>query len=196
MNALDIILVAPLVWGIYKGYKKGLILEVATLIALILGIWGAIHFSNWTYIYLSQWLTLEDSILKIISFAITFVLIILGVHLLGKAIEKIVSMVSLNFVNKFTGAIFGLTKYALILGTCLYVVEMVNENIEFVPENTRENSILYNPSIDMIEKTIPSIKSLWDQHYPSAKTPLDSASTPGSTLPSRYSSIAPPPVEI
>ena len=46
MNFIDIILIIPIIWFIYKGFKKGFIIEIASLIALFLGIYVAIHFSG------------------------------------------------------------------------------------------------------------------------------------------------------
>ena len=44
VNYLDIIFIVPLIWAGFRGFKKGLIIEVSTLIAFGLGIWGGIHF--------------------------------------------------------------------------------------------------------------------------------------------------------
>ncbi len=48
MNYIDLIIAIPLVWGVFVGFKNGLIIEVASLAALLLGIFGAIHFSDLT----------------------------------------------------------------------------------------------------------------------------------------------------
>jgi membrane protein required for colicin V production len=45
MNTLDIILAAILLFGLVRGFMKGLFVELATLVALLLGVYGAIHFS-------------------------------------------------------------------------------------------------------------------------------------------------------
>ncbi len=48
MNYIDIILLILLAWGLISGLKNGLVHEVASLAALILGVVGAIHFSDFT----------------------------------------------------------------------------------------------------------------------------------------------------
>jgi len=52
MNVLDIILGALLLFGLVRGFMKGLFVEVASLVALIAGVYGAIHFSSFTAILL------------------------------------------------------------------------------------------------------------------------------------------------
>ena len=44
MNYLDIVLVVLLILSAINGFSKGFVEELAGLIALILGIWAAIHF--------------------------------------------------------------------------------------------------------------------------------------------------------
>ena len=43
---LDIIFLILFGWAAYNGFKKGFILQVASLAALFLGIYGAIKFSG------------------------------------------------------------------------------------------------------------------------------------------------------
>ena len=52
MNWLDIVLAIPLLWFMYKGFRNGLIIELASLAALILGIYVALHFSFYVKDYL------------------------------------------------------------------------------------------------------------------------------------------------
>jgi len=48
VNTLDIILAVPLLYGLYKGFTRGLIVEIASLVGLVLGIYGGVHFSQKT----------------------------------------------------------------------------------------------------------------------------------------------------
>ena len=90
MNYLDIILAIALLWGLYKGISKGIVKELAALIALIAGIYGAVHFADNIHPYLKEQFAIESSFLPIVSFAITFIVIVLAVKLVGFIIDKIV----------------------------------------------------------------------------------------------------------
>ena len=81
MSFLDIIIGILLVWGLYKGLKNGLFVELASLIALIAGIYGAIHFSYITGDYLAEQFDWSDQYLKIAAFLVTFFAIIIVVNL-------------------------------------------------------------------------------------------------------------------
>ena len=101
MNYLDIIIALPLLWGAYKGFTKGLIIEAASLAALLLGIYGAIKFSGITSDFLVEKCNFSSQYLHIISFAITFILIVIAVHFIARLINKLVKAVALGFVNNF-----------------------------------------------------------------------------------------------
>ena len=48
MNYFDYLLLLPLVYGLYRGFTKGLIIELASLVALIAGVYGAMYLSSFT----------------------------------------------------------------------------------------------------------------------------------------------------
>ena len=60
MNYIDIILGLLLIFSAIGGFKNGLIAEIASLAALILGIWGAIHFSDNTTELLIKYFDLKS----------------------------------------------------------------------------------------------------------------------------------------
>ena len=82
MNWLDIILILLLAGGLISGFRNGIIGEIATLAALILGVWGAIKFSWWTAELLIQW-GITSANMPIISFIVTFVIIVVVIQLLA-----------------------------------------------------------------------------------------------------------------
>tara|TARA_R110002051_G_scaffold95735_3_gene165763 strand:- start:9563 stop:10054 length:492 start_codon:yes stop_codon:yes gene_type:complete len=145
MNFLDIILGLLLAWGLYKGFKNGLFLELASLIALVIGIYGAIHFSYITGDYLSKNMEWDEQYMKIASFIITFIIIVIIVHLLGKLLTKIADFAMLGIVNKIAGGIFGALKVAVILGALLIFFDGMDTRFNFINQETKEESKLYNP---------------------------------------------------
>ena len=149
MSFLDIVLGILLIWGLFKGLKNGLFVELASLVALIAGIYGSIHFSYIAGDYLSQYMDWNSRYIKIASFLITFIAIVLIVHLAGKFLTKIADFAMLGLLNKIAGAIFGALKVAVILGALLIFFEKATASFKFVNESTRQDSILYQPVRDI-----------------------------------------------
>ena len=145
MSFLDIVLGILLVWGLYKGLKNGLFVEIASLVALIAGIYGAIHFSYIAGNYLSQNVEWNERYVKIASFLITFIVLVIVVHLAGKFLTKIADFAMLGILNKIAGAIFGALKVAVILGAILIFFDKATKSFKFINESTKQESIFYEP---------------------------------------------------
>ncbi|MEW2920474.1 CvpA family protein [Muricauda sp. ANG21] len=145
MSFLDIVLGILLVWGLYKGLKNGLFVEVASLVALIAGIYGAIHFSYITGDYLAERLNWSDQYIKLTAFLITFFAIILLVNFAGKFLTKIADFAMLGLLNKIAGGIFGALKVAIILGAMLIFFERLATPLNLINEETKKQSVFYEP---------------------------------------------------
>ena len=157
MNYLDVVFIVPLIWAGFRGFKKGLIIEVSALIAFGLGRWGGIHFSDFVAELLAD--SIESKYVPLVSFAITFILIVAAIFVLGKMLEKAVNLVQLKLVNKVTGAVFGVAKIVLVISVLLVIVNSFDEKANIVPKDLKENSLLYQPLSDVSLKVIPALQS-------------------------------------
>ncbi|MBU2949887.1 CvpA family protein [Tamlana agarivorans] len=157
MGVIDIVLGALILFGLVRGFLKGLFVEVASLIALIAGVYGAIHFSNYAADLLQEYTKWEEQTINIVAFAITFVVIVLTIGLAGKALTKLANFAALGIVNKLLGGIFGALKIALILSVILNIFDRVNHTLTFLEEDTVKDSILYEPVKSIVPLIYPSI---------------------------------------
>jgi membrane protein required for colicin V production len=153
MNILDIILGALILFGLIRGLSKGLFVEVASVIALIAGVFGAIHFSDFASNFLESRFDWNERTINIIAFIITFVIIVLAISMAGKALTKLADFAALGMLNKLLGAIFGALKIGLILSIVLMIFDKMNKTLPFIEEEEFQESILYNP-IKSIAPTI------------------------------------------
>ena len=157
MTVIDIVLGALLLFGLVRGLFKGLFVEVASLLALVLGVYGAIHFSNFAADFLQSRTDWSEKTINITAFAITFVIIVLAISLAGKALTKLADFASLGILNKLLGAVFGALKIGLILSVLLIVFDRMNNTLPFVDEEDIEDSVLYEPIKSIAPILFPSI---------------------------------------
>jgi membrane protein required for colicin V production len=153
MNFLDIIILIPLLWFTYKGFVKGFVIELAMLAALLLGIYAALHFSGFTADFLTKQFEMKPQVLNLVSFAVTFIVVIFLVYLVGKGLEKVINLVMLGFINKLAGAAFGLIKTAFILSVLIYFINQVDKTNTLLSKENREESFLFNH----VESIAPAI---------------------------------------
>lgn len=159
MSVIDIVLGALILFGLVRGFMKGLFVEVASLIALIAGVYGAIHFSNFAAEFLQNKTEWNEKTVNIVAFAITFVIIVLAIGLAGKALTKLADFAALGVINKLAGGIFGALKIALILSVILNVFDKMNNTITFVDEENIDSTILYKPVKSLVPLIFPNILS-------------------------------------
>ncbi|RED44535.1 membrane protein required for colicin V production [Winogradskyella eximia] len=157
MSIIDIILAALLLFGFIRGLFKGLFVEVASLVALVLGVYGAIHFSGFAAGFLESRVDWEERTINIVAFAITFVVIVLTIGLAGKALTKLADFAALGIINKLAGGIFGALKIGLILSVILIVFHKMNNTLPFMEKEDLEKSMLYNPVKSLAPMIFPNI---------------------------------------
>jgi len=168
MNTVDIILGIFLLYGLVRGFFRGFLTELASLVGLVAGIYGAIHFSYYAGEFLSQHVDWDIEIINLASLAITFLIIIFVVSLVGKMLTKVADFAALGIVNKLLGAIFGLMKSAFVASVIIMFFMTSNKTLEFVETETLEESVLYEPVAVIAPIILPSIikqvkeKDLWD----------------------------------
>jgi len=150
MNFIDIILGGAIVGGFARGLMKGLFVEVASLVGLIVGLYGAIHFSYFAGDFLVEnFPSWEEKYVNLAAFAITFIVILVAVTMAGKLLTKIADFASLGILNKILGGAFGGLKMAVIIGAALVFFERTNNTMTFVEQDKIEESALYEPVKDI-----------------------------------------------
>lgn len=155
MNIFDIIIGAILLFAFVRGIMKGFFAEVASLVAIIAGVFVAVHYAENIEYYLvnSTAINWSDETNRIVSFAITFLAVVILVILIGKILTKIADITALGMLNKLLGGVFGALKFALILSIIFTFFGSVNNTIPFIKQETLDESVMYNP----VKKIAPAL---------------------------------------
>ena len=143
LNYIDIAVVCLLFYGLIRGALRGFFVEIASLLALVLGVFGALHFSSFTANFLAKYI--DWDYLPLLAFALTFIAIIIGVAWVGKLLTKLAKVVLLGFLNRLLGAIFGACKWLVICGVLIWILGQVNVFVPFLPEDLVESSLFFVP---------------------------------------------------
>jgi membrane protein required for colicin V production len=157
VNWIDIIICIPLVWGFYKGITKGLIIELGTIVALWLGVWCAMKFSELLSGYARTHWDWTSKYLPVISFCCILLAVLMLVYLIAKLLTRTVKAVALGWLNKLLGATFGVMKFALLLSILFFVADAVEKSYPFISSETKTNSLLYKPVAKIAPMIIPGL---------------------------------------
>lgn len=163
MHLFDLLLFILLALGFFWGLRKGLIQTLASLLALILGVYIALKFSGDFAQWLTQWFDWSKKNADWVSFIALFILTVMVVVLLGKWITKIAGLVALGWLNRLLGALLYTAQTALILSYLLWFFTQIKLEDYLLPENTKTESKSY-PMIASFAPTItPMIQDLWNE---------------------------------
>ena len=156
MSYIDIVVLIPALWFGYKGFTHGLIRELTSLLALILGIYAAFVFTDWV----AGWIC-KPTIPKEVYFAITFLGVLIAVFILGKFVERIIKLVIPEFINNIFGGLFGVAKVMVIFSAVFYFIHSVDSQRVILTEQAVEKSITYK----YVEPLVPKLKAWYDAKW-------------------------------
>lgn len=163
---LDIIFAVIIVLAILKGYQKGLIVGLFSLVTVIVGLAAAMKLSTVVAGYIGKAVKVSDQWLPIISFAVVFFIVLLLIRLGARAIEKTVELAMLGWVNKVGGVIF----FAAIYTTVFSVLLFYTEQMKLIQPETITTSVTYSfvqpwgpKAINGFGTVIPIFKDMFEQ---------------------------------
>jgi len=163
---LDLILAVIIVLAIIKGFRRGLIVGLFSLIAIVIGLAAAIKLSAVVAGYIGKAVKISDQWLPIISFAVVFFIVVLLVRLGANAIQKMVETVMLGWINRLGGIIFYIAIYTTIFSVLLFYAEQ----LQIIKPATKEKSITYSyvqplgpKAINAIGTVVPVFKDMFKE---------------------------------
>jgi membrane protein required for colicin V production len=158
VNYLDILFILLLIWGGWSGFKSGFIIQLFTTLALFLGLYAGVHFSNFASRIITEDFGSTSEYVPVIAFTLTFLAVGAMVYFAGKAIEKVVRIVQLSLINKLAGLGLGLLKMCFFIGAGVIILESYDERTDIIDHDTKEESLFYYPIKTITTSTIPAFE--------------------------------------
>ena len=158
MSWLDIIILLPLLIGLVRGLMKGLVIEITSIVAIILGIvgsrlWGAM-FATWL---LNQF-AWPESVCVVLAYALLFLGISILLHLVAKLLTKLFKKVSLGWLNRLLGGLFGTLKWGMIVLVMVLCIHQLDKQFEFIQKDLKQQSVVYMQAAPLAEKMWVEVK--------------------------------------
>ena len=172
MNILDICIGLYLAWNLYQGFNKGFVASVASLLGLIAGLYCSLRFSDWVGGQLFGDSEMDEGMIALLSFVITFVGVLIAVYFIGKFTTKLIKTLHLGLVNKIAGALFGGIKSVLIMSVLFGFFQKINHNNWIVPEEKMQASVLFGTINELSEQIFPRLTAFYhsflEEYFPDA----------------------------
>ena len=113
MNFLDIILICIVALFVLRGFFRGLVQEVLSLIAVVLAIFLASHFDDVLAPHLKMYIE-SDITVSALSYSLIFLGTLIVFWLLTKLIRSVLEISLLGWIDRTAGGVFGLLEGVLI----------------------------------------------------------------------------------
>lgn len=145
MQTIDLILLAPIVFGLVRGLMRGFVRELTSIVAVVLAYLAARIGSPDLAQALTAYVTWDISICQVVAWLMLFFAVALGLHLVGKLLSRMLSAISLGWLNHLTGGVFGAVKWLLIVSVVVNAVELLDTRFHFLNPAQKAHSIAYEP---------------------------------------------------
>lgn len=163
---IDIIVGILLAFGFYVGYSRGIIKTVFAVISLIVAIIAAMKLSPLMITLLDRMVSWDPRLIIITAFVLTFMIVVAAIRFIGISLEKMLSTLKINVINKLAGGVV-MSLIALVIFS--WFVWLLDE-VELLSQRTKQQSITYEyiepipESVSALGKQVkPFFQSFWDK---------------------------------
>ena len=141
MSKADIAILIFVLIGAWSGYKDGFLMGLITMLALVLGVFLAFKLTGEGMIFLQDQFNADKHALPYITFFIIFILVVVSVTYLGKAIRASIDKTFLGRVDEIFGSLLGAFKTLFMISVLLWIAD----SFKIAPqEEWTEGSYLYS----------------------------------------------------
>jgi membrane protein required for colicin V production len=159
LNKADLVIALILAVGTFAGYRRGFLLELFFLLAVILGVFIGFKMMGEGVDYLAREFNADKTMLPYISFAVIFLIVMVVVSLIGRMIKDSVDKTFLGRMDALAGAALGLVKFAFGVSVMIWLIEAFEISL---PEGWKEESTLY----PMAARVAPTLSEYFGEFLP------------------------------
>src|SRR5574344_3137847 len=143
MNVLDAFIIILIVLGIWKGWRSGFFIFVASLIGFIFGfiIAGALYSSLGSY--LAPHLGSSPTMANVFAFILLWVAVPIVLGIIATTLSKAMKGVHLGGLNSLGGACIAFLQYAILISCLVNIMSFIHVIDD---QKQQDESLLYVPA--------------------------------------------------
>ncbi len=153
MNVIDLIICLVLLVAVWNGWRRGFILQICSLAALVAAIWLAARFGG----EVGALLHIEAQYAEPAGFVAVLVAALIVIALLARLVRKIFHFAGLGLLDVVLGVVVAAAKYLLVLSLAFAALDRLNVDYSLVPRTTIEGSRGYRPVRSLSQQVLPFV---------------------------------------
>ena len=151
MNVFDIIVYIALAWAVFNGWRKGFLLQMLSLVAIVAAIYLSTEYGQ----MLGSMLGMEAPTASIAGFIIIFLAALLGITILAHMMRAVFRFAGLGVADVLLGVLLSVVKVGLIVAVLFAWFDSVNKDYEWASKQTIDESRWYKPIAKVVDKVTP-----------------------------------------
>lgn len=136
---VDVVCLILLIMAIFKGLRNGLIIGIFSFLAFIIGLAAALKLSAVAAEYIGSNINIGERWIPFLAFIAVFLIVVFLVRLGAKALEGVMQIAMLGWLNKIGGVLL----YAFIYFFIFSIIVFYADQLNLIKEATLEASVAY-----------------------------------------------------
>ena len=167
LNWFDIVVGVLFIAAVFNGFRKGLIMQLSGLITILL---AAVFSGKLAKIILPELMRvveIKPNHASVISYIIAFLLIAVGIFIIGSIIQKLLKTLNLNFINRLFGGIIAAAIAMVVMSILLNLILILDTDAHIITMNIRKNSFFYERVRVVVPSIVPYLnEEVWEEYIP------------------------------
>ncbi len=156
MNVFDIIVYLALAWAVFNGWRRGFLLQMMSLVAVIAALYFAAQYGS----EMERILAINVGVEGVVGFIIIFVGALIITAIGGYVLRAVFRFAGLGVADVLLGILFSVAKLGLIVSVLFSWFASVNKNYDWVSKQTVEESRWFKPISEVTDKLTPYFNEL------------------------------------
>ncbi len=157
-NFFDIVTLLVALWAILAGWRRGIILQLGSLLGIVLSLLLASRYASevGTMLHMGEeWVTPG-------GFILVALVTLIGVALIGRLLRKIFRFAGLGVVDILCGIAISLLKWLLLLSAIYSTFGALNHTLRLVRPEILDDSHTFYPVCRVIDNVMPYVSRTLD----------------------------------
>lgn len=159
MNIFDIIVYLSLAWAVFNGWRRGFLLQMLSLLAVVAALFFATQYGS----ELERILGIDVGAQGVVGFIVIFVAAMILIAVFGYVLRAVFRFAGLGAIDVLLGILFSVAKVALIVSVLFSWFDNANKSYEWASRECVAESRWYEPVKGITDKLTPYFEELADK---------------------------------
>ena len=155
MNVFDIILYLALAWAVFNGWRRGFLLQMLSLAAVVAAFYLAVKYGA----ELGAAAGIKEGA-AVAGFLIIFVAALVGIGIVGPLMRAVFRFAGLGAIDTLLGVLFSVAKILLVVSVLYAGFDALNRDCDMVSSETIDQSRWFRPVAGLTDKLTPYFEEL------------------------------------